>query len=113
MRIVKWVRLMRAAELALSTRLFGKEEWDQIVKDSAYRYVNINAASQEPVEVELQEVRAESLDHAYKQDLIERDVEPHVERVDVERQAPGKDQQTQRGSPKGKIVAFSGDQAPP
>ena len=34
-------RLMRAAEIALKTRLFKPEEWDEIVEDSMYRYVDI------------------------------------------------------------------------
>ena len=41
MKIVRWIRLMRAAEIALKTRLFKPEEWDEIVEDSMYRYVDI------------------------------------------------------------------------
>ena len=41
MKIVRWIRLMRAAEIALR-RIFTPKEMNDIYEESLYRYVSLD-----------------------------------------------------------------------
>ena len=47
LKIVRWIVLMRSAEIGLQ-RLMPPDEWQDIVNESLYRYVKLNPTDKAP-----------------------------------------------------------------
>ena len=50
MKIVRWIRMMRVTELAMK-RLFSKDQLDEMIEESMYRYIELNHSSDMPKEM--------------------------------------------------------------